>query len=148
MKIIPIIGLDTASSTLNKVAMHEREMLKHIGGSMNAMRLIKLIPDFAIFKETEAWWMASKNWSPRAKSKYQAWWEAIRCLQRDAKDSKTVSLLISFCLQETVVRSYGKELPLNLSKIGETDEKHIERVKAYVKERYTALDPEFSLAQN
>lgn len=149
MKIVPKIILPTElGSSVNKIVMHEGEMLKHIGGSMNAMRLLKLIPDFETFKETEAWWMTSRNWSPRAKSKYKAWWNAIRFLQRDAKDSNTVSLLISFCLLETVRRQYAKEMPLDFRKLGETDVKHIEVVRNYVREHYTELDPEFALASN
>lgn len=137
---IPIAPVGYEQS--RRIAEQEGEMLKHISISMNSMRLVGWVPSFENFQEIEAWNDLSHNWTNRQKTKYKAWWDAIYTLLRDPKDRATVALLIACCLQEKAVRSYSKEPPLDMSRVGISDEAHIKRVREYVRDHYKQLDPE------
>jgi hypothetical protein len=123
----------------------EGELLRSINTNMNSMRLVGMVPNFDTFKEQEAWWLMSRHWTNRQKTKYQAWWDAIYRLQRDKDDKATVGLIIAYALQEMARRRYEKEPFVFPHKLGVTDEKHAARVCEYVVSHYEKLDPELGI---
>lgn len=120
-------------------------MLKHISGSMNAMRLVGIVPNFETFQELEAWWTMSRGWTDRQKTKYQAWWDAIYTLLRDKNDVQTVALIVACCLQEKARRAYSAEPPLDHSRLKIEDKQHIKFVREYVSQHCKQLDPEMGI---
>ena len=145
MKRIIIPLAPVADDQARRIAEQEGELLKHISGTMNALRLVGVIPQFENFMELEAWWMLSRHWTNRQKTKYRAWWDAIYTLQRDKNDTQTVALIVASCLQEKALRAYSKEPPLDFKRLGVSDERHIKKVREWVKERYKQLDPEMGI---
>lgn len=141
--IIPLVPV--ADDQARRIAEQEGEMLKHISSAMNSMRLVGIIPQFQNFQELEAWWLMSKEWTNRQKTKYKAWWDAIYTLLRDKNDVKTVALIVACCLQEKAKRAYSTEPPLDPNRLQIDDQQHIKRVREYVRDHYKQLDPEMGI---
>ena len=85
------------------------------------MRLALVIPTWAAWEDSEAWFEIKGQLDSTDVKKFKAWWEMIRAVQRHDDDKAAVSLALSFVVQEQCLRGYGRKRQVNAGHYGFSD---------------------------
>lgn len=119
---------------------YEQQLFRVIGAQQRTLRLIKLIPSWEVFMQTEAFFELRKVLDGVEMRKYRATWRMFFELMRDEKDNASILCATVYLVAERAHRQYAKVLTVK-PEAWNIPPEHATKIKEFVQTHYEDLNP-------
>lgn len=124
----------------HKLIANEGYLIPFILIEQRTMRLVKLIPTFDMFRQTEQWFNIRRQTDSPEQRRFGVWWELLFDVQRHQDDMDSIKLALAYIVQEQLKREYSKCRPVDPAYFNIFDD-HALKIQIAVNSRIANLLP-------
>ena len=132
-------GVDRPEANWSAVVGNEVLLIKSIRRFQNTLRLLKVIPIWYAFQQSEGWFKIKRKTEAKEQRKFEAYWNLVLEFwpERDA-DGKAMQFALCVVIQKKREKEYAKFEPVSPDKFGIDKENEI-KIRDFVSSNYEAL---------